>query len=394
MEPKEIEDYIRENNIRLGISLGVRGNFKPFSTLEALNNYMKGQRDNWKQVASEKPYLGLLYSKVNELTAKIELVRSKTTDVTPGELKNLSDLIRSSIIVEYGSPLGQYIGSDRWSSDDQQMLQRAITYLFEYGSNPFHENVLVFRHFIVMMIIALNRKDHEMVLANIVDSYVKNIDDLRGKIGKVENELSAEIAQYRNDKTQFIDVWNKRLEDLRLEHQGELTDIEKTFKEFMRLAVPVEVWKGKQDDYTKRAWVWTGATMATVAVILGSIFVVFRFFPPVIVIDNVADYSSAARWAVMSGLGIGSLIFLLRHFLKLTLSSFHMARDAEERSVLTRFYLSLIKEKALEPDKESELKAVVMNALFARVDTGLLKGDGPTMPTGGIAEIARLFQGK
>ena len=58
-------------------------------------------------------------------------------------------------------------------------------------------------------------------------------------------------------------------------------------------------------------------------------------------------------------------------------SSFHLARDAEEREQLTYVYLSLIKDSAVD-EKE---KSLIMQSLFSRAETGLLKGDsGPAMP--------------
>jgi len=58
-------------------------------------------------------------------------------------------------------------------------------------------------------------------------------------------------------------------------------------------------------------------------------------------------------------------------------SSFHLARDCEERHTLTYFYLSLLKDsKVADSDRQ-----LIMQSLFSRADTGLLKEDSsPTMP--------------
>ena len=67
----------------------------------------------------------------------------------------------------------------------------------------------------------------------------------------------------------------------------------------------------------------------------------------------------------------------------------------EEKSALTSFYLSLIANKSLDPEKEIEIRTIIMNSLFARVDTGLLKGDNaPTMPGGGLSDAVKLIGGK
>ena len=66
------------------------------------------------------------------------------------------------------------------------------------------------------------------------------------------------------------------------------------------------------------------------------------------------------------------------------LSSFHLARDAEERHTLTFFYLALLKDTEVK-DKDREL---ILQSLFSRADTGLLKEDSsPTMPNDILSKI-------
>ena len=67
---------------------------------------------------------------------------------------------------------------------------------------------------------------------------------------------------------------------------------------------------------------------------------------------------------------------------KMTFSSFHLMRDAQEREQLTYLYLALTHESEI--DKSS--RDIVLQSLFSRSETGLLvKENGPTMPT--ISEI-------
>lgn len=72
-------------------------------------------------------------------------------------------------------------------------------------------------------------------------------------------------------------------------------------------------------------------------------------------------------------------IYILRITVKLALSSLHLSRDAKEREQLSYFYLALIESKGI----TNQERISVINALFSRSDTGLLKGDSaPTLPTG------------
>ena len=104
----------------------------------------------------------------------------------------------------------------------------------------------------------------------------------------------------------------------------------------------------------------------------------------VVLIKDIIIFSPDANWienlknsaiiTVIASIGI----FILRLTTKMALSSHHLASDARERENLSLFYLSLI-EKGAVTDKE---RALVLNALFSRSDTGLLKGESsPSMPS-------------
>jgi hypothetical protein len=65
-------------------------------------------------------------------------------------------------------------------------------------------------------------------------------------------------------------------------------------------------------------------------------------------------------------------------------SSYHLARDAEERHTLTFFYLALLKDTEV----KDEDRNLILQSLFSRVETGLLKDDSsPTMPSDAISKI-------
>ena len=84
------------------------------------------------------------------------------------------------------------------------------------------------------------------------------------------------------------------------------------------------------------------------------------------------------------------LIYMLRLTVKMSTSSYHLSRDAKERNNLSYFYLALI-EKGAVSDKE---RALILNALFSRSDTGLLKGDAaPSMPTN-VSDIVEFLKNK
>jgi hypothetical protein len=216
---------------------------------------------------------------------------------------------------------------------------------------------------------------------------------LKDLIKSFENQFEETNKSYLSMISENSDLSKKKID----EHNQKFEQIEKTYEEKVRIAKPAELWNTKMKEYKKRGYIWTGLSFANATII--SIFCILFFihFPEVFTNTNSQSINISApiKWLILTGIGIGSFIYLLRLCVKLALSSFHMSRDAEEKCALTSFYLSLINEKKLDPEKENELKNIVMNSLFARVDTGLLKGDtSPTLPSSGLNEILRLISGR
>ena len=89
-------------------------------------------------------------------------------------------------------------------------------------------------------------------------------------------------------------------------------------------------------------------------------------------------------WSIVYLMFISFLAYGIRITHRVSFSAFHLARDAEEREQLTHVYLSLIKDNAI---SETE-RSLIMQSLFSRADTGLLKDDSsPTMPNDIISKL-------
>jgi hypothetical protein len=86
---------------------------------------------------------------------------------------------------------------------------------------------------------------------------------------------------------------------------------------------------------------------------------------------------SAVRLSILFITLISFLAYGIRTFAKLMFSSYHLSRDAEEREQLAYVYLALKKEQGID-DTERHL---IMQSIFSRADSGLLKTDAsPSMP--------------
>lgn len=99
------------------------------------------------------------------------------------------------------------------------------------------------------------------------------------------------------------------------------------------------------------------------------------------------DKVTAIKWSIILVTMVSLLAYGIKILARLTFSSYHLSRDAEEREQLTHFYLALKQDTSV-TDNDRQL---ILQSLFSRADSGLLKEDSsPTMPTSGI--IDRLKQ--
>lgn len=190
----------------------------------------------------------------------------------------------------------------------------------------------------------------------------ENWDGLLDKSSKTHDE------RIKIFKT-FIDDCAKRRDSLKT-----------IYEEKLRLAAPITYWENAAADYEAQGKRWVRGLM-------GSLVVGTAWFS-ILFITWLKGYATGIQFDTVQGIilfgtGLAAFAFLVRTLSRLTFSSFHLMRDAQERTQLTYVYLALINEDKI--DKSS--RDIVLQALFSRADTGLLAGEsGPTMP--GLGEVA------
>ena len=153
-------------------------------------------------------------------------------------------------------------------------------------------------------------------------------------------------------------------------------ELENLYENKLRIEKPADYWEKMARMYSRKGKLWFGLSCGVAIIIITMLICILAFVP------NIFDYQS--HWfdilknSAIVTVVAGVAIYVLRIFVKMSLSSFHLSRDAKEREQLSYYYLSLIKAKAI-TDRE---RALIINSLFSRSDTGLLKGDSaPTMAT-------------
>ncbi|MEQ5810084.1 hypothetical protein J3369_21945 [Alteromonas sp. NFXS44] len=169
-----------------------------------------------------------------------------------------------------------------------------------------------------------------------------------------------------------LEAWQQRIDEL-----------EQTFKEKLRLEKPAEYWKASASKLRSQGIMFTTLLLLTIAF---GVYGLADFFKIWLLRGEQPINLASVQGVVLFGSIAAVYAFIIKVLSRLTFSSFHLMRDAEEREQLTYLYLSLT--EGSDVDKES--REIVLQALFSRSETGLLAQEqGPAMP--GASEIMRAF---
>lgn len=153
---------------------------------------------------------------------------------------------------------------------------------------------------------------------------------------------------------------------------------ENLYREKLRLEAPAKYWKDRADklraesDYQMDMLIRISLFGSTI------LFIILLAIGNNYYLNIFNDTVKGIKWSLILITIISLLVFIIRILSKLYMSSLHLSRDAEEREQLTHFYLALKKDTTIEPEE----RQLILQSLFSRADTGLLKDDSsPTMPT-------------
>lgn len=234
-----------------------------------------------------------------------------------------------------------------------------------------------------------NSKERES-LNSIIQSFQKNIDtsniQLLTHLKEVDekyNTYTDEIDEYKSAKELEVNTW---FEDTKTgftsfddEAKKRIGELENTYQEKLRLSKPAEYWNKRAGVLKKEGWKALCWLVVVIVLACISLYTLLWHTPKDMLESVFNGKASAIRWSIIYITFISFLAVGIRAISKVMFSSFHLSRDAEEREQLSYFYLALMKENAVD-EKDKHL---VLQSLFSRADTGLLKEDSaPTMPSG------------
>jgi possible abiZ len=211
---------------------------------------------------------------------------------------------------------------------------------------------------------------------NILKTELSTMEEI---IPKRKNEIlnymkstSNEFDIWKNDFKENINDWRDEIDEWKEKMEKKLTILENTYREKLKLEEPEKLWNEKAKNYGKAYKLWgvfvillSGAIVYFVNKIITEFYFNSR-------LDSISD-NDVLNYFPKTFLFVGILslaLYVLRVFVKITLSNKHLQLECEQKAVLTRFYQALVYEGQNINENE---RLIIFNALFSKTESGLIK---------------------
>lgn len=396
-------------NIQESFNFGYVNFNQSLKGVSAIYEFVIKQINGWQELSSKiPPEFKNSTNYFDEIKREIIQFVNSHTDKNPSNLPNYWQRVKNAINNTNQKPLpynipeteflinvrndfpnyfkGAYaflIRATSYNSGNQDELSGAIL-AYEFKLKD-HTEILQRRN---------NEKSSISRLRNEFQNYLSEsesqlIDHLKNANDKYD-EYATKIDTLTNEKDQTFTDWFENTKNEKWQKWYEpsvkkIKELEDTYREKLKLAEPAEYWKERAKKLRRQGWISLAIIIFLVAISCLSLAEILWKTPEQIYTSWFNDDKSAAiRWSIVYVTLISFIAFCIRAVTKTMFSSFHLARDSEERYTLTYFYLSLLKDSNVD-DNDRQL---IMQSLFSRAETGLLKDDSsPAMPNDTISRI-------
>ena len=246
------------------------------------------------------------------------------------------------------------------------LKSRFIAYLNCYVHSTVGEDA---RH--VLDGLGKSHQDLYSKLSNLEADHKKAIETFNDdvKTSKMAAESAVKVNQESFDKlvTKLKEMFDK---DMEVWHK-EISELKEVYEQRLTLEEPLKAWEKHSTHYWNQGKSFSIAAgiFAVIAVILA---ICLAFNLPEIFVDPNKFNLNTVKGVFLIITAMSILVFAINICIRFSISAFHLSRDAEERKQLAYQFLAMLKNKSLEAP---ELKKIVLQSLFSRADTGLLKGN-------------------
>lgn len=377
--------------------------------LTAIYEYINRQIDGWNKVdvnlpielKNSKTYFNQLKNSIIQFVNNYSYQTGNNLTRYWGDIQNLFSNT-NSFPLPYNIPESEFL--IRLHKESPRYFQGAYNFLI--GNNNLNINNKDF-FFGALLAYEFSQKDNSEIVErrnaekssiskirndfqkylteseSIVVDHIKNVNDKYEEFIKKIDDLKSEKDTLFN--TWFDDIKTTQWQSWYDPTTKRVKELEDTYREKLKLEEPAKYWSERAGKLKTQGWIALSLIILLVGITCWSLAEILWTAPEQIYESWFGDDKSAAvRWSIIYITLVSFIAFAIRALTKFMFSSFHLARDCEERHTLTYFYLSLIKDSNVD-EKDRQL---IIQSLFSRAETGLLKDDSsPTMPSDAIGKI-------
>lgn len=376
METQPTEDYIIPDEDST-FSLLPDGREVTFPDLGGLRNHVQEEIAAWTNVENT------IANKYQSILGKIEAVVKGAKDgrIAPGAVSEVKKLLQEWAVntnginscVDSHSRLGRYISELRQQKLSQQVFLeyclitiRVLGYPYKavtFTSNP---TTLACQAARVAKYFACPKD-----LTEKIDDYKRRIKELTDAAEEIDRD-------YKLRKSQFEEKLSAA--------EYKMAVLEDAYSKKLQLEGPAVYWQELAQSYLHRGWVLLFLTFALGIVMIRFLLNILLDIDAIPLFNQTELSLKTIRGSLILIVMTSIAGYLIHLFTKLSISSFHLSRDYRERFQLTNVFLALLRDGDVKCD--DQVKQIVMQALFSRSDTGLLKGEHSfKMP--GVADLVR-----
>lgn len=277
----------------------------------------------------------------------------------------------------------------------QELGYENLIYYIELLNNPNYLNSYLSdtRKQIVAMHYILYKTNHHSLskfkrnntsanLYSIMESNINNsINEIVSKkdeyVSFMDNEKEEYLTFKKEEQDKFntwFDASNVKFNSFLKDSKINLENLEKTYSEKLKIEEPSKFMKEKALEYKKKTRKWAIAIMFVSSILL--VLLGFILNPKVelnkkIITVNFFSKDMPVYSSVIILSMICLIIYVIRIFIKIMMSSKHLSEEYHQKYVLTYFYLSLVNSGKI----DEKLGNIVLSLLFTKADTGLIKND-------------------
>lgn len=398
----EAADFEWFKNLQETFNFPYLNNSQTFIGLSSLYEFINQQINGWNKI--EQPLSKEFEaSKTYFLTIRNQIIHFVNTYITyPGQsLNSYWNSIKNQIHNVNSKPLLYNIPQTdfllRIKKETPEYFQGAYNFIIgsDYTVNRkelLYGAILAYEFTLKDKTEITERKKTEQIsISRIRNDFQKYLNESEKVVvehinntNKVFNEYVSNFESRQIEKDKVFSTWFEKIKNEEWQGwyeptQKKISELEHTYSEKLKLEEPAKYWEIRARKLKNQGWIALSILMVLVIIVCLSLGEILWKTPEQIYSSWFqGDKSAAIRWSIVYLTLLSFIAFALRAVNKVMFSSFHLARDCEERYTLTYFYLSLLKDSKVD-DKDRQL---IMQSLFSRAETGLLKEDSsPTMPS-------------